>query len=59
MANEKTSKLQSITRSNGSTVHHLNIPLDEIEKSQLKKGDLLLVKTLGPGHLEVKKKDDM
>lgn len=52
------SKLQGITRANGSTVHHVTIPLDEIQKSKLKKGDELEIVTLGPGHLEVKKKNE-
>lgn len=37
-------KLQQITRSNGSIVHSVNIPLEIIELTGWKKGDELIVK---------------
>ena len=48
-------KLQSITRKNKSTVHFVNLPKEEVEKSGFEKGDELEVKCLSRGKMIVRK----
>ena len=52
-----TVKLQEIVRANGSSVFHVNLPLEAVQASELQKGDKLLVKSTGRGRIDIERVD--
>jgi len=55
MVRNETVKLQEIVRANGSSVYHVNLPLEEVQNSQLHKGDKLKVKSIGEGKIKIER----